>query len=222
MTPTPVYPNSAVYTSRPLAHTTPRYPTSTERYRHTTPSIESHSIVPVQSQTTATKHYASQRPVAGGYQGGSVGSSYPGYPTQSNYPSQAYYPNQGYPSQGYPSQGYPNQGYQVGYQQGYPGGYQQGYPGGYQQGYQGGYQQGYPGGYQQGPPGYQQGPPGYQQGYQGGYQYQQGGYPGAYNGYQQPQKPAQASNPIIDKITSTLTQAGLNYVKDQLLNKNAN
>ncbi|CAG9767304.1 unnamed protein product [Ceutorhynchus assimilis] len=81
------------------------------------------------------------RPVGNGgsgYQGGQIGSGYPGYPQQGGgYPQQ----NGGYPQQngGYPQQngGYPQNGYQG--QGGYPQGGYQGYP-------QGGYQQ-YPAGY---------------------------------------------------------------------------
>ncbi|KAL1497892.1 hypothetical protein ABEB36_008778 [Hypothenemus hampei] len=67
-----------------------------------------------------------------GYQGGQIGSGYPGYPQQSNgYPQQGNYGRGGYPQGGYPQGGYP-QGYypQGGYNQGgqqYPGGYQNGY-----------------------------------------------------------------------------------------------
>uniref|UniRef100_A0AAR5PJL4 Uncharacterized protein n=1 Tax=Dendroctonus ponderosae TaxID=77166 RepID=A0AAR5PJL4_DENPD len=82
------------------------------------------------------------RPVAGGsgYQGGSIGSGYPGYPQQSGggypqqgggYPQQGGYPQGGY--QGYPQGGY--QGYPQGGYQGYPQGGGQQYPGGYQNGY---------------------------------------------------------------------------------------
>ncbi|XP_060522626.1 FHA domain-containing protein FhaA isoform X2 [Cylas formicarius] len=73
------------------------------------------------------------RPVSGGgYQGGQIGSGYPGYGGQAagGYPQQGGYPQGGYPQGGY--NGYPQGGYQ-----GYPqGGYQQQYPG-----YNGGYQQ---------------------------------------------------------------------------------
>ncbi|XP_066259841.1 uncharacterized protein [Euwallacea similis] len=66
---------------------------------------------------------------SGGYQGGAIGSGYPGYPQQGGgYSQPGQYPQggyQGYPQGGY--QGYPQGGYNQGGQQHYPGGYQGGY-----------------------------------------------------------------------------------------------
>ncbi|XP_076249914.1 uncharacterized protein LOC143189116 [Rhynchophorus ferrugineus] len=85
-------------------------------------------------ETTPRPNVRPAYPGGSGYQGGQIGSGYPGqsggYPSQSGgYPGQA----GGYPQGGY--QGYPQGGYQGYPQGGYnQGGYQQ-YPGGYQNNY---------------------------------------------------------------------------------------
>ncbi|KAI4456787.1 hypothetical protein MML48_8g00010716 [Holotrichia oblita] len=146
----------------------------------------------------------------GGYQGGNVGSGYPGQGgggyqgggVGSGYPGQGGGGYQGGPvGSGYPGStggGSRYPGYQSGNTgSGYPGGYpQQGYP---QQGYP---QQGYP---QQGYNGYQHG---YQQGHRGG----------TYNYNNQKPPQSSGSNPIYDTVKNTLAQYGTNLLKNALGN----
>lgn len=150
----------------------------------------------------------------GGYQGGNIGSGYPGQSgggyqggnIGSGYPGQGGYQGgsagSGYPSNTGGGSRYPGyQGSNVG--SGYPGGYpQQGHP---QQGYP---QQGYP---QQGYP--QQGYP--QQGYNG---YQPGYQQGSYNYNNKKPSQSSGSNPIYDTVKNTLAQYGTNLLKNALGN----
>ncbi|GJQ72119.1 hypothetical protein Trydic_g3215 [Trypoxylus dichotomus] len=136
-----------------------------------------------------------------GYQGGSVGSGYPGQ-------SGGY--QGGNIGSGYPGQSGGYQGGRVG--SGYPGQGGGGYPGGYPQ--QGRYpQQTYQGGYPQ---------QGYQGGYQGGYP-QQNYRPGSSGGYnnQKSGQQSSGSNPLYDTLKNTLASYGLfclllNYLTNRI------
>lgn len=92
------------------------------------------SIYPTlpRGETTERPNIGYQGPIGPGYQGGQIGSGYPGQ-ARPNYPQQPY-PQQGYSGyngynpqsgyQGYPQQGgYPNYNYNQRYPNNYPGGY---------------------------------------------------------------------------------------------------
>ncbi|KAK9703051.1 hypothetical protein QE152_g29573 [Popillia japonica] len=139
----------------------------------------------------------------GGYQGGNIGSGYPGQGGYQGGSAGSGYPSNtgGYPQQGHPQQGYPQQGYP---QQGYP---QQGYP---QQGYNG-----YQPGYQQGSYNYNNKKPSQSSG-------SNPIYDTVKNNYNN-KKPSQSSgsNPIYDTVKNTLAQYGLfcllvNYLTNRM------
>jgi len=169
------------------------------------PSAPIYPQLPGQTTTRAPIYNPGAYPSGNGYQGGSVGSGYPGYPSSGgsypNYPSSGgaggSYP--GYPSNGgnaYP--GYPQSG------GGYPQSGGSGYPG----------YSGYPG--SNGYNGY----PGYNQGQNYGSNNPYAGYGGSNKyGSTNQQKPASSdSNPLFDKLSSTLKNIGSNILKQALGN----
>lgn len=139
-------------------------------------------------ETTPRPNIGYQGPQGPGYQGGQIGSGYPGQAKP--------YP-QGYPQQTYPQQPYPGYNGQNGYQQG--GGYR-GYP--QQNGYSGYPQQN--GGY-----------PNYN--YNNNQRYPNNYQGGSYNPYGQNRYGhSEASGGIVDSLTNALKKYGTNLLKDAI------